>query len=885
MRAWIDSGAAWPADAERPTKSDHWSLQALVKPPVPVVPGKSVSNPIDAFIASQLADEHLQPSPEADRRTLVHRVYFDLIGLPPTPEAVAEFVADTSCDAYEKVVDRLLASPRYGERWARHWMDVIHFAETHGNDQDRPREHAWPYRDYLIRSFNEDKPYARFVTEQVAGDALYPDDPQAIVALGFLAAGPWDESSMMCIVDDTVDKKLAQVLDRDDMIANVMSTFTSTTVHCARCHNHKFDPISQAEYYNLQAVFAGVDRADRFFDPDRAVHRQRRQWQRQQQALPSLAAEQLLSDAALQSQLAASEEHLHRASAAWQVVVPVAVSAHGASVTSEEDGSVIFGGTRGDRDTYTLDFETDLPVITAVRLEVLSDTRLPYHGPGRQDNGNLHLSEFKLTAAPAAGGEPAEVPIGSAYADFNQDGWTIAAAIDGKPDTAWGIHPQVGQSHSAIFVPRQPLATQARTRLTVVLEQLHGRGHLIGRPRLSVTSLPNPALARPLPPELAAIVNKPRPTRSAAEQAQLSRWLLGMRLEQQLAALPEPQAVYAATHDFQGHNNFRPAGRPRPVHLLRRGDINQRLEESSPGAASAVPGLESRFQPSSADDEGSRRIAMARWLVDPGNVLAWRSIVNRIWHYHFDRGIVDTPNDLGHMGGKPSHPALLDWLAVEFRDGGGSLKRLHRLIATSATYRQSSHGDPERASVDAENRQLWRMNARRLDAESIRDAVLQASGKLELAMGGPSVRQFIESKGIHVTPNIDYQAYDVDSPGNFRRSVYRFLFRTLPDPLMESLDCPDGSQLSPVRTASITALQALSLLDNHFIVRQSEHTAARLSASAATLPEQVALLFRLVLLREPTPDEQQKWESYAARHGLANACRMMFNTNEFVFVN
>ena len=624
MRAWIDSGAAWPADAERPTKSDHWSLQALVKPPVPVVPGKSVSNPIDAFIASQLADEHLQPSPEADRRTLVRRVFFDLIGLPPTPEAVAEFVADTSCDAYEKVVDRLLASPRYGERWARHWMDVIHFAETHGNDQDRPREHAWPYRDYLIRSFNEDKPYARFVTEQVAGDVLYPDDPQAIVALGFLAAGPWDESSMMCIVDDTVDKKLAQVLDRDDMIANVMSTFTSTTVHCARCHNHKFDPISQAEYYNLQAVFAGVDRADRFFDPDRAVHRRRRQWQRQRQALPSLAAEQLLSDAALQSQLAASEEHFTRR-AAWQVVVPVAVSAHGASVTSEEDGSVIFGGTRGDRDTYTLDFETDLPVITAVRLEVLSDTRLPYHGPGRQDNGNLHLSEFKLTAAPAAGGEPAEVPIGSAYADFNQDGWTIAAAIDGKPDTAWGIHPQVGQSHSAIFVPRQPLATQARTRLTVVLEQLHGRGRLIGRPRLSVTSLPNPALAQ----AVAAGAGSHReqtatdPFRSGtspivALAVRACVWSNSQAHSPSRRPSMPPHTIFRATITFA-----RRAGRGRctccDAATSTNGSRNPHRRSFEQSRA-----WSGEFQPSSADDEGSRRIAMARWLVDPGNVCAWR---------------------------------------------------------------------------------------------------------------------------------------------------------------------------------------------------------------------------------------------------------------------
>jgi mono/diheme cytochrome c family protein len=888
IRAWIDQGAVWPVDSEtaRPTQNDHWSLQPLERPPIPAaLESSSIKNPIDAFVAANLSAHGLQPSAEADRRTLLRRVALDLNGLPPTPEEVAAFLADASSDAYERVVDRLLASPRYGERWARHWMDVIHFAETHGNDQDRPREHAWPYRDYLIRSFNDDKPYARFVSEQVAGDVLYPDDPQATVALGFVAAGPWDESSLMCIVDDTIDKKLAQVLDRDDMITNVMSTFTSTTVHCARCHNHKFDPITQADYYGLQAVFAGVDRADRLFDPDPGVHQRRRLLTRQKQDATKLDAERLLGDAHLQAELVSLEEAFRRGRDAWTAVVPVAVSAGGATATAEADGSVLFGGTRAEKDTYTLTFETELQGITAVQLEVLVDPGLPHQGPGRQDNGNLHLSEFKLSATPGGGGDPVGVPIASAFADFNQDGWDVAAAIDGKPETAWGIHPQVGKSHAAVFVLGEPLAMAGRARLSVVLEQQHGAGHLIGRPRLSVTAAADPASARPLPAELAAILAMGHAARTPAQRVELARSLMGWQLDRQLASLPQPQAVYAAAHEFKGNNNFRPAAKPRAVHLLRRGDVNQPLEEAAPGALSSVAGIESRFALAAADDEGSRRVALARWLVDPRNMLTWRSIVNRAWHYHFDRGIVDTPNDLGRMGGTPSHPALLDWLAVEFRDGGGSLKSLHRLIVSSATYRQSSEVDPQRARVDAENRQLWRMNARRLDAESIRDAVLQSSGKLDLAMGGPSVRQFIESKGIHVTPNVDYRGYDVDSPGNFRRSVYRFLFRTLPDPLMESLDCPDGSQLSPVRNASMTALQALSLLDNRFIVRQSEHTAARLEATAATMPERIGLLFRLVLLRDPTSDESRKWESYAVLHGLANACRMMFNTNEFVFVN
>ncbi|MBL9123520.1 MAG: DUF1549 domain-containing protein, partial [Planctomycetaceae bacterium] len=328
LRSWIDQGAHWPADYEIGADrllGDHWSLRPLERPAVPDVPGApDLVHPIDRFVRAKLGDHGLEPSPEADPLTLLRRVTVDLTGLQPTPAEVAAFLADTSPEAYAHLVDRLLASPRYGERWARHWMDVVHFAETHGNDQDRPRPNAWPYRDYLIRSFNEDKPYPRFVAEQVAGDVLFPDDPQATVALGFLAAGSWDESSLMCIVDDTVDKKLAQVLDRDDMITNCMSTFTSTTVHCARCHNHKFDPISQTEYYRLQAVFAGVDRADRPYDPDPVVHARRRALLERRRALLATTDSELADDAASQWAVAALEAEFRQSRTGWVTIAPQA---------------------------------------------------------------------------------------------------------------------------------------------------------------------------------------------------------------------------------------------------------------------------------------------------------------------------------------------------------------------------------------------------------------------------------------------------------------------------------------------------------------------------------------------------------------------------------
>ena len=896
IRAWIDQGAPWLADSPADAKAEamveigHWSLRPLARPPVPeLVADKRHGNPIDAFILAKLAENRLQPSPEADRRILARRVYIDLTGLPPTPAELAEYMADASADPYERLVNRLLASPRYGERWARHWMDVAHFAETHGNDQDRPRPNAWPYRDYLIRSFNDDKPYARFVAEQVAGDVLYPEDAQATVALGFLAAGPWDESSLMCIVDDAVDKKLAQVLDRDDMVSNVMSTFTSTTVHCARCHNHKFDPISQADYYGLQAVFAGIDRVDRRFDADPAV-RERRKWltdKRHQAATGD--GMKLLTEPTLSEELVAAGEEMRSAADMWKVVSPRAVSsASGSMGTTQSDGSVLFGGECPDKETYTITLETELDGITAVRLEALTDASLPSQGPGRAENGNLHLSEFKLSLSDAQttlSDAQTALPIASAFADFDQSGWGVAAAIDGNPDTAWGINPQEGQAHTAVFLLQTPLRTGGPKQLTVELQQLHGRKHLIGRLRLSFTTIAKPTVAMPFPSSLMAILSMAPAQRSEGQQIELARGLMTRRLDRELAGLPAPQIVFAVSNDFQPHNNFKPAQMPRPVHLLRRGDVNQPLDEAVPGALSCVSPVESRFIVDPAAGEGGRRAALARWLVDPRNMLTWRSIVNRVWHYHFDRGLVDTPNDLGKMGGMPSHPELLDWLAVNFRDNGGSFKRLHRMIVTSTTYRQTSVIDPDRALVDADNRLLWRAPSRRLDAECIRDALLQASGKLDLTMGGPSVKQFIETKGIHVTPNIDYQNFNVDAAGNYRRSVYRFLFRTLPDPLMESLDCPDGAQLAPARSASLTALQALSLLDNRFVVRQSEHMAEQISDGATTMSERIRRLFQRALLRDPSADEARRWEEYADRHGLANACRMMFNTNEFVFVN
>jgi hypothetical protein len=356
-------------------------------------------------------------------------------------------------------------------------------------------------------------------------------------------------------------------------------------------------------------------------------------------------------------------------------------------------------------------------------------------------------------------------------------------------------------------------------------------------------------------------------------------------IEWQLAALPGEQLVYAGASDFKPDGSFRPAGKPRVVHVLKRGNISKPGAVARPGALACVSGLTSRFRLPDPEDEGSRRAALARWISDRRNPLPWRSIVNRVWQHHFGRGIVDTPSDFGRHGSQPTHPELLDWLAAGFRDQGGSLKQLHRLLVTSAVYRQASRHDPRAAAIDADNRLLWRMNRRRLDAESLHDAVLLAAGKLDRTMGGPSVQQFLMKPGVHVTPVVDYLHFEVDQPGNHRRSVYRFVFRTLPDPFMEALDCPDASQLTPVRSMSVSALQALALLHNRFMVCMSGHLARRAEQAGTDRTAQVRAVYRLSLGREPTPREVEAVGAYAERHGLANACRMILNCNEFLFVN
>jgi hypothetical protein len=862
-----------------------WSFQPLARPAIQPTP-----NPIDSFILTTLKEKGLSPSPEADRRTLIRRVTFDLTGLPPTPGEVKAFVEDNTADAYEKLVEKLLASPAYGERMARLWMDTVHFAETHGHDQDRVRPNAWRYRDYLIAAFNADTPYGRFVREQIAADVLFPDRPGLTPALGFLAAGPWDESSLRDIREDTIDREVGRYLDRDDIITTVMNTFQGLTVQCARCHDHKFDPIPQEDYYRLQAVFAGVGRGEVTFDPDPVTGKKRQELQATLAAIdrnePSLNGK--LDSSEFHKILAAWETRNAGAEIAWEIPEFVRLdAAEGSKLTRQPDGSVRSEGLRPERDTYTLSIRVKSKRLTAVRLELLTDDTLPHRGPGRQDNGNLHLSEFTLAVATVKdgiAGKPRAIPFRNPTSDYDQPGWTVAHAIDGNPKTAWGIYPQIGKAHEAVFELSEPLTGEGETELTFKLEQLHGGGHLIGRFRLSITSADLPVKVMPVPPALRMILATPSTKRTPQQIHDLAIHVLREQTAAELAALPPAAMVYAAAANFTPDAGHKPTPTPRPVHILKRGDIRRPGPAVEPAAVSCLPGLSGGFGLAATHTEGDRRAALAKWLTEPNNPLTWRVMANRVWQYHFGHGLVDTPNDFGKMGQKPTHPELLDFLASDLREHQ-SLKKLHKLIVTSATYKQVSTTRVEPVKNDEDNKLLWRQNRTRLDAEQVRDAVLAMSGRLDRTPGGPSDQQFAMRPGIHVTPLVDYTKFDWDRPQGHRRSVYRFNFRTLPDPLVACLDGADASQLTPKRSESVTAPQALALLNNEFILVHAKAMATRLEKLTTDRGKQLGLACELVWGRPPTQAEQETLSAYGTKHGLANLCRVLLNTNEFLFAD
>lgn len=894
LRAWVDQGAVWPEAIAQSNPLDWWSLKPLHRPEVPKIGG--VSNPIDAFIRTRLAEKKLSPSAEADRRTLVRRLFFDLTGLPPKPEEIDAFVADPDPRAYEKLVDRLLASPQYGERWARHWLDVVRYGETHGYDKDQPRNNAWPYRDYVIRAFNEDKPYTRFVQEQIAGDALFPGTRDGVEALGFIAAGPWDLIGHMEVPETKTDGKIARNLDRDDMVSNTMNTFASLTVQCARCHNHKFDKfITQENYYGLQAVFAALDRANKTYDFD-----------------PSVAQRRGNLEARLKS-LTAQREELRKAAATIAGAPLVDVEKQLAALQRPAPGNVSKAEAYGYHSQISTAqgamkwVQVDLGKSVALSKVVLHPCKDDFNQIGE---GFGFPVRFKVEVADDPNFANGVTLIGDqTQEDFaNPRLKPVSFSVNGQAVryvrvTATKLAPR---KDDYIFALAEVAAFDVTAQNVALGANVTSLDSIEAPPRWRKTNLTDayypganlagePELIAKLTEERDRMVANAMTAENRESYANVGRELTAVQSE--IAALPPAHMVFAGTvHTGTGAfvGTGASGGKPRIIQLLHRGDVNSPREIVNAGAVPIIADRPASFDLSPDAPEGERRAALARWLTDSGNPLTWRSIVNRVWQYHFGRGLVDSPNDFGRMGQLPTHPELLDWLAVEFRDGGQSIKQLHRLIVTSATYRQASVSDasPTAAApesrraleIDADNRYLWHMNRRRIEAEAVRDSVLSVAGKLDLTMGGPSFRDFVIEQPAH-SPHYEYRLHDADDPKSHRRSVYRWIVRSQPQPFLTTLDCADPSMSVEKRNESLSALQALALLNNQLMVVMAKHFAARLEQETSGADAQIVRGFQLALGRTPRPDEVESLSAFTRQYGLPNTCRFILNLNEFVFVD
>lgn len=879
LKRWIDEGAVWPDGidtAKVEDKTDWWSFKPLrddLKSPI------SDIRSIDTFIHAALKEKGLTPAPIADPRTLIRRLYFDLTGLPPTPEEVRKYAVLP----YEKLVDDLLASPRYGERWARHWLDLVHYGETHGYDKDKPRMNAWPYRDYVIRAFNNDKPYTRFIEEQIAGDALYPGTTDGITALGFIAAGPWDLIGHAEVPETKLDGKIARHLDRDDMVQNAIGSFCSLTVQCAQCHYHKFDPISQEDYYSLQAVFAGIDRTDIDYYPDDTSMQKFATIQKQKK---------LLTDT-----IAALEGPLKKTAGEAYTALSKRIDGateKGANPNSKPD----FGyhsAISPTQDTVKW-VQVDLGKGVQVERIVLKPC---YDDFGKIGGGFGFPVRFKIEVSDDPAFKTGVTLVWRKHdATFMND-----FPNPGLKPFETGTAGDDGVMGRFIRVTAIKLAPRSKDYIFALAEievydNKTGPNLAVGRPVTSLDSIEaaprwqRENLTDGIAPESRTENDKMKLIRerdalmlAQADEATKTKLRAARQQRDNLPQLPMPQKIYAGAVHY-GSGSFKGThGTPRTIHLLKRGDMKQPAQEVSPDSVielSQLFGLPFKIE---GTDESARRAALAKWIADKNNALTWRSIVNRVWQYHFGRGLVDTANDFGRMGSKPSHPELLEWLALWFRDeANGSLKTLHKLIVMSETYRQKSDSSNLADKSDSANQWLSHQNRRKLDAESIRDSILAVSGKLDLTMAGPSFQDFIIEKPQH-SPHYEYNLHDPEDPKSHRRSIYRFIVRSQQQPFMTVMDCADPSMRVDKRNESLSPLQALALMNNGLTVTMAKHFAERVSKEARGIPAQIGRAFSLALCRDPQPDELAPLIDFAKHEGLENTCRLILNLNEFSFID
>ncbi len=877
LRRWIDEGATWPENIR------HWAYVKPVRPPLPALrPGATWPlNPIDHFILARLEAEGLTPSPAADKARWLRRVSLDLVGLPPTLDEIADFATDPGERAYERVVDRLLASPRYGERWARPWLDLARYADSHGFQRDDLRE-SWPYRDWVIRAMNADLPFDQFTIWQIAGDLLPAVREQRnldpLIATGFHRAAPTN-------VEAGTDQEEARVNQVFDRVNTTAAVWLGSTLECAQCHNHKYDPFSQKDYYRLFAFFNNTAIETAFASPKAQATLK---FTGPFATLPDPAADAkrpaLEARAAqLDRQIAAATEKALAELEAWESsaiaslasageVHPLAVTAFKSLGESNyrllPDHSVLLVDDAPDRDTYVITIKTTLTAITGFKLEALTDPSLPGTGPGRGDAArpNFVLNSFRVTAA--AGDRPAApVTLVRASASYSQAKFAVANLLKAETDnrSGWAINPKFKQDHWATFSTEKPLGDPAGLTLTFTLIQNFGAGRSIGRVRLS--ALTGNASAEALPASIAAILRSPKNRRTAKQTAQLRAHVLAQ--DQALASLRATRAK--VTQDLAASEGPRTLvmqelPEPRQAAILKRGSFLDRGELVEPGTPAILHAGPAAPSPN--------RLDLARWLVDRENPLVARVTVNRWWAEFFGRGIVTTPEDFGVKGEPPSHPELLDWLAVEFMDHGWSMKHLHRLIALSATYRQSSRLTPELLARDDQNRLLARGPRFRLDAEAIRDNALAVAGLLSGKMGGPPVRPYQPPGLWESKVGGDRVTYEVSTGEDaHRRGLYTVWKRSSPYPSFVNFDAPARTACTVRRSRSNTPLQALTLLNDPVYVEAAQALAHRVLAERpdASTSERLRHAFQLCLARPPSPAEVATLERLFTQQAAAHS--------------
>ena len=974
LSKWVLDGAVWPEGADRAKledRRDHWSFTPVEKREVPQVKDRQwPRSEIDRFILSMLERKNLRPSAEADRATWIRRVSLDLTGLPPTPQQVQAFLADHRDGAHERVVDALLASPRYGERWAQHWLDVVRYADTHGFEVNTERPNAWPYRDYVIDALNRDTPYDQFIREQMAGDQLGKD-----AATGFLVT-----ASVLLpgqIGQDAPSKRLARQDAIDEVVVNISQTFLGLTVGCARCHDHKFDPISQKDYFAMQAFVAGVEYEER---PLRDEHSEERREQLKQATARLAAIDRELAQFSPLAQVGyqkpkptdakGNEESFPAQTARFVkftiddvnvhptlgVIEPcmdeieiftdeatprnVALASHGTKVTASGSRTsashqlaYINDGKLGNDRSWMADEQGrgwvlfELPQATRISKIVWSRDRLGRYtdrlataynieaGPSADQmktivrvasprpavNARMNVDRFEVIEALRLRftivntNEASRLePVIDELEVFSTTGENVALSTAGTVATSTGDN-IVFNRHELRFIndghygnSRSWMSNKAGVG-SVVLE--FDKPHKIDRViwgrdregkfadrlpldyRIEVADAAGNWRTVADAGDRASFVPSQSPSSAMSlaglsdEDAQKVNRLLDERkqTQQRIAEHSKELVVFAG--------KFR---KPDDIHRLRRGDPEQPLEKVAP----AVPSIFGALSLPLESTEAQRRKALADWIASPENPMTARVMVNRIWQGHFGVGFVTTSNDFGRNGVKPTHPELLDWLATEFIRSGWSIKHMHRLIVLSATYRQAAHGSASGEAIDADVQYLWRFPTRRLEGEAIRDLMLAVSGRLNLKMGGPGYDLFDLRGGL-----TGFNPVESFKENGLRRLIYAHKVRRERDAVFGAFDCPDGGQSTDRRRESTTPIQALNLFNSRFTLDESEALAARVKQQAGDdLDKQIHSVWQLALNREPTADELRDAQPVVREHGLATLCRVVFNTNEFLFL-